>query len=206
MTKNKDFLDKKGFDIRKGEAIRPAEFARRMGADRRSVHQYLERGHVFRNKNGMLIWPHCKTDLESSRRLHVKQRAEGLIPTDISKKPPIKISREDLHNPELVQSLIAVFARQQDSALSGTYRFAKAFEQLLKVEKAQTAMLAERGDLIDRRAAEESLAAAARHKRNVWMDTPERIAAEFAKEAGIDHRRAYDLLTKHIHATLELIV
>lgn len=223
--KHKDlpFLDSHGFDTREGEEIRPAEFSRRMGVDQSYVNSWERLGHVFRNKNDRFVWPHCRNDLETRKQNHVKAKAEkrtaALVRRENAKttgeippakpqapgKPPINISRKDITNNKLVHWLIAGMENLQDTALAGTYQFAKAFEQLLKVEKAQTAMLVEKGDLIDRKAAFDTALAQANHKRNVWMNTPERIAVEFAEEAGIDRRLAYDLLTKHIHATLELI-
>lgn len=199
----------------------------------KDIRHLTRSGVLRRDAEGYFVWPHCADDLadiKGDRSIapqmpnldeSIKRRSPNAVERidrgskkvdhddqpndDYEQRIKLNIADDDLKLPKIVLQLINDLNQLKDSALSGTHAYAKTFNELIKARSAQTEMLVRDGELIERAGVEEAAKMSGQHQRNIWMNLPERIAVEFAEEAGIDRRLAYDLLMKHIHATLLMI-
>ncbi len=210
-------------DTRYGEKISLAQFVRRVEqagqtTSHSSLNNYRMQGILTRTLDKKFVWPHCMEDLKKYRdattgayrsarsdRGTTRNKPAQYTGETPEEQPPETevvpidpaiaktISPNDLNLPSIVLQLSADLRALKGTALGGTFQYARTYNELIKAEKSQTEMLVRKGELVDRKKVEEMARLQASYQRNIWLNLPERIAVEFAEEAGIDRRLAYDL-------------
>lgn len=134
--------------------------------------------------------------------------APSTAPTNTPQPPStvfdisLNIKSEDLVKPEPIELLIEAIRKGEEGALGVSYQYGRTMTELLGVREQQLKILKLEDTIIDRTLATDYVQKLFQHVRNVFLNLPERVATEFAEEAGIDRRLAFDLLSKYIHRAL----
>ena len=114
----------------------------------------------------------------------------------------LNIKSDDLVKLEPIELLIEAIKKGEEGALGVSYQYGRTMTELLGVREQQLKILKLEDSIIDRTVAMDYVQKLFQHMRNIFLNLPERVATEFAEEAGIDRRLAFDLLSKYIHKAL----
>lgn len=72
----------------------------------------------------------------------------------------------------------------------------------IKIERERLALSKERGELIDRRAAQKAVFERARAERDAWLSWSSRMSAQLATELGTDPATLYAVLDREVRAQI----